>query len=58
VLNVASIAGVTIVEPTLFIGLALLYTRTSALASTLNSNAPTYPQMAATASPTSGSSPR
>src|SRR5206468_2003049 len=29
VLNVASIAGVTVVEPTLFVGLALLYTRTS-----------------------------
>ncbi len=42
VLNVASIAGVTVVEPTLFVGLALLYTRTSALASTLDGNAPTH----------------
>ena len=55
VLNVASIVGVTIVEPTLFVGLALLYTRTSGMASTQKANETTY---AASASPTSGSSSR
>lgn len=34
ILTVASIAGVTVVEPTMFIGFALLYSRMSALSST------------------------
>jgi hypothetical protein len=34
VLTVASIVGVTVVEPTMFIGFALLYSRMSSLSST------------------------
>jgi hypothetical protein len=33
-LTVASIAGVTVVEPTMFIGFALLYSRMSTLSAT------------------------